>query len=169
MLRDELFESMRNGVIIDTGPLLLIAFYRFREGKYISKFRADIPDQDLKGVSETIQNIFSMVPRAVVTSYVLAEFHALAKREGVDGEGIISVVSDNFELFSKLEEIAIKKDDILNVKLQRALNFCFTDTSLMLAALETHMPILTIDKKLRNYCRMQSIPSLDLYYECYLS
>ena len=163
------FELLRNGVLLDTGPLLLMAFYGYKQGRYLSKIGADIPAQDLKGVCETIQAILSLAPRSVVTSYVLAEFHSLARVRGsLDRSGIISLISDNIEFFHKLDEFAVTKADVLSMKIDRCLHLCFTDTSLMIAALETSMPVLTLDRELRQYCNTQGIPSLHLYYECYL-
>jgi len=163
------FELLRNGVLLDTGPLLLMAFYGYKQGRYLSKIGADIPAQDLKGVCETIQAILSFVPRSVVTSYVLAEFHSLARARGsLDRSGIISLMSDNIEFFYKLDEFPVAKADVLSMKIDRCLHLCFTDTSLMIAALETSMPVLTLDRELRQYCNTQGIPSLHLYYECYL-
>ncbi|MDD5126496.1 MAG: hypothetical protein PHR43_00095 [Dehalococcoidales bacterium] len=159
---------LSNGLIIDTGPLLLLTFCRYNEGRYLEKVRSYIPKPDIKAVSVTIQQILSAVPKAAVTSYVLGEFHALAGRE-LDSEGVIGLMSSNYEMLNKIEEITISKGDILRAKQERTFHFCFADTSLMLAAMRTNMPVLTIDRELGRYCKANNIPSLDLYYECFVN
>ena len=117
-----------NGLIFDTGPLLLLAFHQYAGGKYLERFSSAIPTPDLKPVARTIEALLSRVPRAAVTSYVLAEFHALARVRGrLNLLGMTSVISGTFELLTRLEEIEVGKPDILNTKLKNALQYCFTD------------------------------------------
>jgi hypothetical protein len=147
----------------------MLAFHRFQNGIYLDRVSSYIPLSDIRLVSETIQAILSITPKALVTPYVLSEFHSLAcARGGLNDEGVINLVSNNLEILSKFEEIVISKSDILNMKIEQSLHFCFTDTSLMLAASRTNMPILIMDNEFWGYCDSKKIPSLNLYYECVL-
>lgn len=161
-------EELIKGVIIDTGPLLLHAFHRLRNGRYLNKVRpADIPEPDVAKVSQAVDRIFSFVRKVFTTSSVITELHTLAERRTKSvGISITEFIDVYAEVIQKIEEKHVPKDDILGYK--KGWKMCFTDTSLFLASCNLKLPVLTTDLKFRNFCQKYNVPAYHLYYDVFL-
>ncbi|MCD6492627.1 MAG: hypothetical protein J7K36_02320 [Archaeoglobaceae archaeon] len=161
-------DMVERKVIIDTGPLLLLAFFKFRNGSLLPKVNPGIPKPDLKNVVTILEKYISSMRSVYTTPYVISEFHAIAERRAKLKENeMIKFLGEFIEVLSKIEEVYIEKEEILKSK--NTWKFCFTDSSILIAAMNYDIPILSFDRPLVGYCRKNKIKAIHPYYDLYLS
>jgi len=157
-------EKLIKGFIIDTGPLLLHAFYKFGGLELVNP---GIPMPDLNRVALLVERIFCSARKVVTTPYIIAEFHAIAERKAkLKGRKIVDFIRSYAEVLSKIEENIVRKEEILLFKAGWGL--CFADSSLILSAKELEMPILSVDRELVNFCKEKGVDAFHVYYDVYL-
>lgn len=161
-------DELSNGLVVDTGPMLMHVFHKLRNGRYLNKvLPADIPKPDATKVCQVFERLIGSAKRVVITPSTLVELHALVQRSGKRvGIDITEFLGVYAEVIEKVEERYVPKDLILRQK--QSWKFCFADTSLMLAARDLNLPLLTTERGLRDFCASQRIQSYHLYYDVFL-
>lgn len=165
-----ILNSFINGIVVDTGPLLIHASGIFEEGRNLEKVTTPfcIEKPDAMSLLKTIDRLFTSTRRILVTPYVLSEFCNLAQR-------LIKLKNDRLQHFiesysaflSTTHDYNINKDIL--IEFQASKNFCFTDSSVALTAQENDIPLITIDWALKRWCESQGIEAKHIYYEIHLA
>jgi len=153
--------------IIDTGPLLLYTFSKFRRS-YLKRVRpSDIPERDLPKVCEMMDRLVTSAKNIIITPYVLSELHALARSRGrLDGNMLVKFIETCNELLQKFDEKTIPKNQILTRK--ELWRLCFTDSSLLLAAHYFRLPIITSQQELKFVGKKCNVSVYHIYYDLFL-
>ncbi|MBI2909298.1 MAG: hypothetical protein HYX92_16760 [Chloroflexi bacterium] len=157
-------------LVVDTGPLLILAFSLFRRGKYLIDAAADIPRTNISQVSGMLASLFTG-KLVFTTPQVLVELRHLARaRAKLDDDDLKDFLKTSADLLAKLEEVYVPKDDLVDLKASRdAWAFCFADTSVILASLRLDAPLLTNDNRLKRFTRAMGVDVRHIYYDLFLS
>lgn len=133
-------------IIIDTIPLMLFLIGLYNP-EHISKFKRLSCYKYTSTDFEILKHFLINVNTITITPGVLSEVSNFLEND----DHFAEILKENYTLLDKLYEKHISKDNIL--KSVHVSNFGFTDTSILIAAKEHNLGVLTRDYKLANICR----------------
>ena len=157
----------RNGLVVDTGVLLIHAALALRGPASLGQVMSDVPRAQRLGLGELIDQTMRAF-RAHLTPEVLAEFQALAQSRLRLGEEDKAAFLRGYSAYAITEQY-VPWERIVRAKSEHdAWTFSYTDTSLVLAARDLNAPLLTTDRRLRALGARMNVQVLHVYEDYYL-
>ncbi len=160
--------ARRNGIVLDTGVILIHALAHYQAGQYLNQVLTNIPPVAGTDLSRQLKILLGSLSSWQITPEVLAEFQALAERRGHLNSAQLGDLLLEYSRFP-IKEIHIPYAQLVQTKSEaNAWVFSYTDTSVVLAAKEQSTVVLTTDRALRRLGNRLGVQVLHIYEDYYL-
>ena len=159
--------ASRNGIVLDTGVLLIHAVWTLSGVRDLERVASGIPASQISKVGDLVDQTVRHFP-TVITPQVLAEFQALYKARLRLSDYQLGESLREYSRFP-LRETYVEWTDITRVKSEfDAWAFSYTDTSLLIAAKNGSSPVLTTDRALRRLGNRLEVLVIHVYEDYFL-